>query len=459
MRHDLTRGRVSTTLLKLALPIMATSFLQMAYNLTDMFWIGRIGANAVASVGTAGFFIWFSFAIILLSKIGAEVLVAQNLGSGNQEKAERVAGNAVKMAAVNGAIFGIILIAFRTYLVQYFHLGDPEVEGQAITYLSVIAAFMPISFLPPVFTGILNGSGNSRTPFIINTMGLVANMVLDPLLIFGIGTFRGMGVLGAALATVSAQGFVVACFLLYFAKRNSFVQPFFYLGKWDAQVIQDILKLGFPVSAQSGIFTLIAMVLARLIAQWGPTPIAVQKVGSQIESISWMTASGFQAAISAFTGQNAGAQQINRVKAGIRSALRMMFGIGIFATAMLFFFSQPIFSVFLSEPAAVAFGIDYLKILAFSQVFMCLEITTAGAFNGLGRTLPPAIIGIGGNALRIPLAMGLTTALGLNGIWWAICISSILKGIVMVGWYGKNESKMMREIFERFSAKQGPEMV
>lgn len=459
MQHDLTKGRVSTTLLRLALPIMATSFLQMAYNLTDMFWIGRLGANAVAAVGTAGFFIWFSFAIILLSKIGAEVLVAQNLGSGKSEVVERVAGNAVKMAAVNGLIIGLILIAFRSSLVRFFQLGDLEVEGQAMTYLAVIAAFMPVSFLPPVFTGILNGGGNSRTPFIINTMGLVANMILDPLLIFGMGPISGMGVLGAAVATITAQGFVVFCFLLYFAKRNSFVSRFFYFGKLDPIIMKDILKLGLPVSAQSGMFTIIAMVLARLIAQWGPTPIAVQKVGSQIESISWMTASGFQAAISAFAGQNAGARQIDRIRKGIRSALQMMFGIGIFATIMLFFFSEPIFSIFLAEPEAVAFGIDYLKILALSQIFMCLEITTAGAFNGLGKTLPPALIGIGGNALRIPFAVLLTASLGLNGIWWAICISSILKGIVLVAWYWKNEAKMMQRILERFSAKQATEMV
>lgn len=459
MQHNLTKGRVSTTLLKLALPIMATSFLQMAYNLTDMFWIGRLGSSAVASVGTAGFFIWFSFAIILLSKVGAEVLVAQFLGAGQIKKAEAVAGNAVKMAVLNGVLFGMFLILFRSSLIHFFHLGDKGVEANAIIYLKVIAACMPISFLPPIFTGILNGSGNSRTPFLINTLGLVINMILDPLFIFGFGSISGMGVLGAAVATVTAQGIVAFCFLIYFAKRGSFLSPFFYIGKLDLEVIKSLLKLGIPVSVQSGIFTLIAMILARLIAQWGPTPIAVQKVGSQIESISWMTASGFQAAVSAFTGQNAGALKIDRVKKGVRSALRMMFGIGVLATSLLFFFAEPIFSVFLKEPEAIAFGIDYLKILAFSQVFMCMEITTAGAFNGLGKTLPPAVIGIGGNALRIPLALILTASMGLNGIWWAICLSSITKGIVMVGWYWKRETEMTQGILQRFSPKDAGEMV
>jgi putative MATE family efflux protein len=451
MQHILTKGRVSTTLLKLALPIMATSFLQMAYNLIDMFWIGHLGSSAVAAVGTAGFFIWLSFAIILLSKIGAEVLVAQNLGAGDTPKAETAAGTAVVMAIVNGAIFGAILIVFRFPLIHFFQLGDLYVESSAIVYLTVMAACMPFSFLPPVFTGIMNGSGNSRTPFIINTIGLITNMILDPLLIFGIGGFAGWGVLGAAIATVIAQGLVVFCFLVVFARRGSFLPPFFYLGRFKWEMVKEIFKLGIPVSVQSGIFTLIAMILARLIAGWGPTAIAVQKVGSQIESISWMTASGFQAAVSAFTGQNAGSKKIGRVKEGVRSALRMMFGIGMLATIIMFFFAEPIFSIFLSESEALSLGIDYLRILAFSQVFMSLEITTAGAFNGLGKTMPPSIIGVGGNLLRIPMALLFIPSLGLNGIWWAICISSILKGVMMMSWYWKNESAMTQSILERFS--------
>ncbi len=453
MQQVLTKGKVSTTLLKLALPIMATSFLQMAYNLTDMFWIGHLGSSAVAAVGTAGFFIWFSFAIIILSKIGAEVLVAQYLGASNQNKAEQVAGTAVKIGMINGVLFGMFLMIFRVSLIRFFQLGDPQVEANAIVYLQVMAVCMPFTFLPPIFTGIMNGSGNSRTPFLINTLGLVANMILDPLMIFGVGSFQGMGVLGAAIATVLAQALVVICFLIVFARRGSYLSPFFYLRRFDRKIAEEILRLGFPVSVQSGMFTLIAMILARIIAQWGPTPIAVQKVGSQIESISWMTASGFQAAVSAFTGQNAGAKQIDRVKEGIRSALSMMFGLGIVATILLFFFAEPIFSIFLSESEALSLGIDYLRILAFSQVFMSLEITTAGAFNGLGKTLPPAIIGIGGNALRIPLALMLIPSLGLNGIWWAICLSSITKGLVMVGWYLKKESAMTQAILERFSPK------
>jgi Na+-driven multidrug efflux pump len=178
------------------------------------------------------------------------------------------------------------------------------------------------------------------------------------------------------------------------------------------------------------------MVLARIIASWGPTPIAVQKVGSQIEAISWMTAGGFQSAMSAFVGQNYGAQKWERVNRGYRVGMVIVSFVGVFATVLLFFGSRTLFAVFIQEEEAIQYGIQYLKILAFSQLFMCVEITTAGAFNGLGRTTPPSIVGVVFNALRIPGAIILaSTSLGLDGIWWAISVSSIFKGIVLTTWY------------------------
>jgi Na+-driven multidrug efflux pump len=178
------------------------------------------------------------------------------------------------------------------------------------------------------------------------------------------------------------------------------------------------------------------MIIARIIAGWGTTAIAVQKVGSQIESISWLTAGGFQSAMSAFIGQNLGARKLDRVKTGYFVGLAIVSVIGVFATVLLFFFAEPLFAVFVEESETITLGIDYLRILAASQLFMCIEITTAGAFYGLGKPFPPPIVGISFNALRIPMAIGLSaTSLGLNGIWWAISISSILKGTVLTAWY------------------------
>ena len=200
--------------------------------------------------------------------------------------------------------------------------------------------------------------------------------------------------------------------------------------------IREITKLGFPVTLQSGLFTVFSMVIARIVARWGPIPIAVDKVGSQIEAISWMTSGGFQTAMSAFVGQNYGAKKWNRIKRGYTVGMIIMSINGIIATALLVFFGRPLFSIFIKEESTIVSGIVYLKIIGLSHLPKCIEATTAGAFNGLGKTVPPSVVGITLNALRIPMALILSsTALGLNGAWWAISISSILKGTVLMTWY------------------------
>ena len=205
----------------------------------------------------------------------------------------------------------------------------------------------------------------------------------------------------------------------------------------DKSYLKRIFKLGLPASIQTGLFATIAMIIAKIIAQWGPTPIAVQKVGSQIESLSWMTAGGFSTAISAFIGQNYGAGKWDRIKEGYRKGLVIVGIIGIFATLLLTLGANPIFRLFIPhDEEALGMGITYLRILGLSQFFMAIEIATQGAFNGLGKTIIPAGVGVLFNGLRIPMALILsTTSLGLNGVWWSISISSMFKGIVLTTWY------------------------
>ncbi|WP_313757560.1 MATE family efflux transporter, partial [Tissierella sp.] len=177
----------------------------------------------------------------------------------------------------------------------------------------------------------------------------------------------------------------------------------------------------------------ISMILTKILAKWGSTPVAVQSVGSQIESISWMTAEGFSTAISAFVGQNYGAENYDRVKEGYYAGLKIVGTIGIFATVLLIFFGEPIFRIFTPNDAtAISQGIVYLRILGFSQFFITIEIASAGAFNGIGRTQIPAITGVVLNALRIPGALILSsTVLGMTGVWWSMSISTVFKGIIL----------------------------
>ena len=164
--------------------------------------------------------------------------------------------------------------------------------------------------------------------------------------------------------------------------------------------------------------------------------MAVQRVGGQIESLSWMTAQGFGTAIKAFTGQNYGAGNFERVKKGYHQAALIMLAWGTFTTALLIFGAVPIFSVFIHEAEVIGQGASYLRIIGVCEMFMCIELMTVGAMSGLGKTMEASAITVVLTVMRIRLAMVLGhTGLGLDGVWWALSISSISKGIVFFIYY------------------------
>lgn len=293
MRHsNLIEGSILKSIVKLAIPIMGTSFVQMAYNMTDMIWIGKLGSFAVAAVGTAGFFTWLAVAFILISRIGAEIGVAQSIGSQNIDRARDYARSSLQLNFIISIAYSLFLIIFRKPLISFFKLGDSKIIEMATSYLYIVATGLVFYFANQVFSGILNGYGDSKAPFKINTIGLVVNMVLDPILIFGIGPFPRLEVKGAAIATITAQ-FIVFLIFIFKLKNHVILRNLNFFVLPGLEKIKKIVKLGLPVAMQEGAFATFAMILARIIAKWGPVPIAVQKVGSQIEAISWMTSGVF----------------------------------------------------------------------------------------------------------------------------------------------------------------------
>lgn len=431
---DLTKGNIIEKLVKLALPIMGTAFIQIAYSLIDMIWVGKIGSNSVAAVGTAGFYPWLAMAFIMISKVGGEIKVAQSVGEKNEKDIKYYIKSAIEINMILSFLYGLILIIFKEALVGFFQLGDLDVIRMSEQYLVIIGFGMMFYFINPVFTSIFVGLGNSKSPFKINTIGLVTNIILDPILIFGLGPFPKMGVAGAALATITSHIIVSLCFIYIIIKDKSNHFKIKLFREVDFSYYKTLFVLGTPVALQNGLFTIFSMVMGVIVASFGPVAIAVQKVGSQIESISWNSCEGFASALSSFVGQNYGANKIDRINKSTKYALVVVFIWGVLTTAILVFLGEPIFKSFINEPEAILKGTDYLKILGYSQLFMCLEITVAGIFKGLGRTYIPSIIIAVLTGCRIPLALLLCRPdiLGLNGIWWSITLSSVVKGILLV---------------------------
>lgn len=433
---DLTKDPILPSLAGLALPIMATSLIQMAYNLIDMLWIGRIGSAAVAAIGAAGMYMWLSNGLATLAKMGGQVKVAHALGAKREEEAAEYAQSALQLSLIFGIGFGLISVVAATPMISFFKLNSAAVIADAEIYLQITCGGVVFSFLNQVFTGVLTAMGNSRVTFVATTIGLVFNIVLDPALIFGLGPLPAMGVVGAALATVFSQVIVTAIFVVIAYKDHVVLRKIHLLKSFHKESMAQIIRIGFPIGVQSMFFTAISMIIARMVAGFGDAAVAVQKVGSQIESISWMTAEGFGAAVSAFMAQNLGAGSKERIIKGYRVAIGLEIVWGILCTVLLIVFPDYIFKIFITEKEILPMGVDYLKILGVAQFFMCIELTTAGAFTGLGKTIPPSITSIVLSAVRIPIASVLVAVgMGLNGIWWSITISCILKGIVMFVWF------------------------
>ena len=206
-----------------------------------------------------------------------------------------------------------------------------------------------------------------------------------------------------------------------------------------------------PVALQSGLFTVFGMFIGRIIAVWGEVPIAVQKVGTQIEAITWMTAGGFSTALGTFVGQNYGAKKYDRILKGYKATMGLAIVVGAITTVLLIVGGEFIFSLFIPEAEAIMLGKDYLRILAYSQLFMCIEITTTGAFNGLGQTLIPSVISVIFTGLRVPAAYILSSkdVLGLNGVWWSISLSSVFKGVIITAIFLYYMKKKKNKLFSR----------
>lgn len=437
---NLTEGPIQRQLFNLALPIMGTSFIQMAYSLTDMAWVGHLSSKDVAAIGAVGILTWMANSISLLNKVGAEVSVGQKIGARDEEGARAYSSHNITIALLLSLVLGGIMFTFSSSIVGIYKM-ESSITLKAIQYLQIVASAFPFIFLSAAFTGIHNAAGQSKIPFYINGCGLIINMLLDPLLIFGFD----YGVRGAAWATWISQATVCMLFVYQLKKRSKLFGGFQFFTPLNSTITKHIFKLGLPVALLNTLFSFINLFLARTAsACGGHIGVMTLTGGGQIEALAWNTSQGFSTALSAFVAQNYAAQKKGRVIKAYHSTLKILAIIGLFVTILFVFFGSQLFSLFVPEQAAYEAGGTFLRIDGYSMMFMMLEIATQGVFYGTGRTIPPAIVSITLNTLRIPLAICfISLGWGINSVWWAISISSMLKGIMAFIWFSLLQKKIL----------------
>ena len=418
---DLTKGKVISVITSLALPIMGSSFLQFTYNLIDMMWVGRLGSGAVASIGSSSLYINIGNAINSLVVIGTGIKVAHAIGRNDSNEVKEYINSGIIINTIIGIIFGLVLILAGKGFIGFLNLNNYEVERNAYHYLALNAPILFFAFFNMMYTRILGSFGNNKLAFKINAVGVILNIILDPILIY---VFK-FGVIGAGLSTLSAN---IIMFFLFRINSNGILNYTFGICV-DYVKIKEIARLGFPMAFQRILFTIINILLAKIIAVFGSDAIAAQKVGVQIESIAYMIIGGLNGAVASFTGQNFGASKFKRIKEGYKSALLIGIIYSMVMACAFLLFNKPMIRLFIRDEATIVIAAAYLKAVAFSQIFSAIEMISNGLFTGIGKPNIPASISIIFTSLRIPFALLLIKPFGINGIWLSISLSSILKGI------------------------------
>lgn len=418
---DLTTGEVTRVILNLAIPIMGSSLLQFTYNLVDMFWVGGLGSNAVASVGSSSFFIGMGYSINSLVVIGTGIKVAHAVGENDNMSVKEYINSGIFINFVFGIIYALVLIFLRKNFIGFLNLNNEEVQSDAYIYLAISAPMMFFTFFNILYTRILNSFGNNKSALKINALGIIINMILDPLFIYSMH----LGVKGAALATLISN---ITMFIVFKNKARELFKFNFQLGI-RRNKLMEIIKLGFPMAFQRILFTMVNIALARLISIFGANAIAAQKIGLQIESITFMVIGGLNGAMASFTGQNYGAKKYNRINEGYISSLKI--GIIYSLITALLFITLPgsLVRIFIRDEETVLIASNYLRIVALAQIFSAIEMVSNGLFTGIGKPKIPAYISISFTALRVPIALILMKFMGIDGVWCSIAFSSVFKGI------------------------------
>ena len=410
-------------------PMVAIGILKTGYFLTDAAFVGQLGDEALSAVGGAAFAWWMLLLLGEITGTGVHSLIARNIGAGRSEDNGPVVMQAVWLALAIGLFAQVLHPLAGTYF-DLLGFGRSTAEHELGTaYLFASIAGAGTFAMHAALGGVFRGIGDTRTVLWITGVTVLANAMLDPLLIWGWGPIPALGIAGAAWATALANALGAFLAALYLPRLGlKFVRK-----PPDLATLKELLIVGLPVSARGIAFAAIYVVLGRMITSFGSHEMAAIGVGHRIEGVPYLTSVGFEVGAATLVGQYVGAGDIEGARRACRTALHLCVGAMIPCSIGLFFAAETLFELFANEPETVAAGSLYLRIQTVAFVMMAFESIYEGGFTGVGRTMPAFWIGAIGTAVRIPLAALLAWPLGLGvaGIWWAICLTTIGKGLAM----------------------------
>jgi putative MATE family efflux protein len=433
---------------------MAVSMLvQTLYLLADLFWVGRLGKEAIAAVGLAGNLNMIVLALTQMLGVGTTALIAQAAGRKDQAHAELVFNQSCVMAiwiAVGlGAVGFMSINAYANSIA-----ADAQTAELAKAYLHWFLPALMLQFPFVAMGSALRATGIVQAPVLFSVMSVVLNIILAPFLIFGIGPFPKLGVTGAALATFISILFGGVLVIWYFEKKYQYLR--FRFSEWRAQfkIWGAMLRIGVPAGAEFVLLFVYIMVVYFIIRNFGPAAQAGFGVGARIMQALFLPVVALSFAASPVVGQNFGGRKAGRVRGAVKSGLLLAAAVMLVLALITEIVPHQMIQIFSRDPNVIAFGSDYLRIVAFNFVAAGVVFTSSSMFQGLGNTIPPLLSSASRLLMFALPALLLSYRPGFNikAVWYLSVGSQLLQACI-------NLWLLRRELNKKLKFDDGPDFI
>jgi putative MATE family efflux protein len=461
------QGPIGTALLRLSIPIILGNLLQTGYQLTDAFWVGRLGAAAVAAVSVSFPVMFLVIALGAGFGIAGATLSAQYMGAGRQDLVNHVAAQTMMMVTATSVVLGAAGFAAAPYLLELLGVA-PDVHAGALGFMRVSFVGIIFVFVYAMFQALMRGVGETRTPLLIVLGTVVLNFLLDPLFIFGLGPLPPQGVMGAALATLTTQGLAAALGIGIFLRGRHGIQLSWRGFRPDPVYIKRAFFLGLPGSIELATRGLGPMLLSFLVAGFGTVTLAGYGVGSNVLQFITIPAMGMSQAVSTLVSQNMGAGNLDRAARVTLLGAGASFVILSLVGLIAFIFAPHVVAFFVpGSPEVIAEGAQFIRIMCLAWGGIGVQLCVVSAFRASGNMLAAMVIALVSQfMLQFPLAYILSkhTSLQTAGLWWSFPVTTTAVALVSLGWFAQGgwkqtvlteESRQVAKVAEETIAEEG----
>jgi len=429
--HDLTTGSVTRHLLKTTGFMLVTMFFQTLYFLVDLYWVGRLGKEAVAAVGVAGNLMFISLAVSQMLGVGATVLISHAVGSKDHPRALLVFNQSQVLSALVAALFLAVGMSLRGFYARSLS-ADPGTAALAGEYLLWFVPALALQFGIVAMSSALRGTGNFKPGMVVQTATVILNMILAPVLIFGWGTGRPLGVAGAALATFLSIIVGTAWLLLYFVARDSYLKFMPADCKPRPDLWRAMLKVGLPAGAEFGLMAVYLFMVYAVSRPFGPAAQAGFGIGMRILQAGFMPVVALGFAVGPVAGQNVGARRPDRVREAFRSALILSTSLMLVLAVVCQLAPGAMIRFFSSDAEVVAIGDEYLRIISWNFVSSGVIFVASSMFQALGNTVPALVSSFVRILLVAVPVLLLTRVPGFELRWvWYVSVAGVALQMVL----------------------------